>query len=438
VHGEAPTDRREIATELPGGRRLASHEHPAGQRADATRHDDAPASHDHTRITRPVGARLLSSRHQGLVVEDVHTVIIGAGAVGLACAAVLARRGETVVVLERNRLVGQETSARNSGVIHAGLYYPTGSLKAELCMAGREQVYARCARAGLPHRQCGKIVVATDDAEVVRLEAIYRQALVNGAREVALIDAAEVRRRVPAVRAVAGLWSPRTGIVDAHALIESYRREAESRGAMVVVGHAVSELARRADGWHVTARGANGQVATVRCAWLVNAAGLEASRLATLAGLDIDALDLRQKPCKGDYFVLAPKYRNIAEHLVYPLPFHAGLGVHITFDLGGRVMAGPDTEYVDQLRYDVDPAKAGAFGAALRRYLPQIADDELTPGYAGIRPKLQGPGEPFRDFVIEDASRHAAPRLINLVGIDSPGLTSSEPIAERVDALIWA
>jgi L-2-hydroxyglutarate oxidase LhgO len=220
--------------------------------------------------------------------------------------------------------------------------------------------------------------------------------------------------------------------------MDSYRREAERGGAMVVVDHGVSELELRPEGWHVTVRSATGAVEMIRCVWLVNAAGLEASRIAALAGLDVDALGLRQKPCKGDYFALAPKYRDIAEHLVYPLPFHAGLGVHITFDLGGQVMAGPDAEYIDELRYDVDPAKAGAFGAALRRYLPQITDDELTPGYAGIRPKLQGPKEAFRDFVIEEASRHGAPRLINLVGIESPGLTASEPIAERVDELIWA
>lgn len=369
--------------------------------------------------------------------EQLHTVIIGGGVVGLACAAVLARRGESVAVLERNRAVGQETSARNSGVIHAGLYYPTGSWKARLCMAGRERVYARCAREELPHRQCGKIVVATDEAETAKLQAIYRQAITNGAREVELIDGAEVRRRVPAVRAVAGLWSPRTGIVDAHGLIDSYRREAESHGAMIAVDQAVTAIARSRDGWRVTARSAAGAVTEVAAAWLVNAAGLEASRIAELAGLDVDALGLRQKPCKGDYFVLAAKYRGFADHLVYPLPFHAGLGVHITFDLAGQVMAGPDAEYIDEPRYDVDPAKAAAFGEAIRRYLPEVTDDELSPGYAGIRPKLQGPDEPFRDFVIEEASQHGAPRLINLIGIDSPGLTSSEPIAERVDRLIW-
>jgi L-2-hydroxyglutarate oxidase LhgO len=355
--------------------------------------------------------------------------------VGLACAAVVARRGEPVAILECNRKIGQETSARNSGVIHAGLYYPTGSLKARLCVAGRDRVYARCARGGLPHRRCGKILVATDDAEVAKLEAIARQAVANGA-EAHLIDAAEVVRRVPAVRAVAGLWSPATGIVDAHALMDSYLREAEDAGAMLVLDHAVTDIARRPDGWYVTARTSAGATAQIRATWLVNAAGLSASRIAELAGLPVDALGLRQKPCKGDYFTLAARYTGMAEHLVYPVPVHAGLGIHITFDLAGRLMAGPDTEYVDELRYDVDPAKAAMFGAALRRYLPRIADADLSPGYAGIRPKLQGPGEPVRDFVIEEASRHGAPRLINLIGIESPGLTASEAIAERVDQII--
>ena len=365
----------------------------------------------------------------------MHTLIIGAGAVGLACAAVLARRGEPVAVLERNRKPGQETSARNSGVIHAGLYYPTGSLKARLCVAGRELLYARCARDGVPHRRCGKLLVATDAAEVGKLEAIARQAATNGA-EVTMVDEADVVRRVPAVRAIAGLWSPATGIVDVHGLIDSYRREAESRDAMLVLDHAATAIERRADGWHVTARTAAGATAQIRAAWLVNAAGLEASRIAALAGVDVDGLGLVLKPCKGDYFTLAAKYTGFVEHLVYPVPVHAGLGVHITFDLAGRMMAGPDTEYVTELRYDVDPAKAAVFGAALRRYLPGVRDDELTPGYAGIRPKLQGPGEPVRDFVVEEASRHGAPQLINLIGIESPGVTASEAIAELVAGLI--
>jgi L-2-hydroxyglutarate oxidase LhgO len=369
---------------------------------------------------------------------DVHTLVIGAGVVGLACAATLARRGHAVAVLERNRKVGQETSARNSGVIHAGLYYPTGSLKARLCVAGRDLLYARCAERAIPHRRCGKVLVATDAAEVAKLEAIHRQAVVNGAGDVRMIDAAELARLEPRVRAIAGLWSPATGIVDVHALIDSYRHEAEDRGAMIALGCAATALDRGPAGWRVAIRSAAGATSEITAAWLVNAAGLDASRVAALAGLDIDALGLRQRPCKGDYFVLAPRHARIANHLIYPVPVHAGLGVHITFDLAGRVLAGPDTEYIDELRYDVDAAKVAAFGAALRRYLPDVTDDDLSPGYAGIRPKLQGPGEPFRDYVIEEAGRHGAPRLVNLVGIESPGLTASQAIADEVDRLIAA
>jgi L-2-hydroxyglutarate oxidase LhgO len=369
---------------------------------------------------------------------DVHTLVIGAGAVGLACAATLARRGHAVAVLERNRKVGQETSARNSGVIHAGLYYPTGTLKARLCVAGRDQLYARCEQRAIPHRRCGKVLVATSDAEVAKLETIHRQALANGAGDVRLIDAAELHRLEPRVRAIAGLWSPATGIVDVHGLIDSYRHEAEDLGAMVALDHAATALDRGPGGWRVSIRSASGAATEITAAWVVNAAGLDASRIAALAGLDVDALGLRLRPCKGDYFVLAPRHARIANHLIYPVPVHAGLGVHITFDLAGRVLAGPDTEYIDHLRYDVDPAKAAAFGAALRRYLPDVTDDDLSPGYAGIRPKLQGPADAFRDYVIEEASPHGAPQLINLIGIESPGLTASQAIADQVDRLIAA
>jgi L-2-hydroxyglutarate oxidase LhgO len=370
--------------------------------------------------------------------QDVDTVVIGAGVVGLACAAALARRGLSVGVVERNRKVGQETSARNSGVIHAGLYYPAGSLKARLCVEGRALLYARCERHGVPHRRCGKLLVATDAAELAKLESIHRQASANGAGDVRLVDGAEVMRREPAVRAIGGLWSPATGIVDVHALVDCYRREAEDHGAMLALDNVVTGLDRRPGGWRVAMQTGAGSPSEIHAAWVVNAAGLDASRIAALAGLDVDGLGLRLYPCKGDYFVLAPRYTGTFTHLVYPVPVHAGLGVHITFDLSGRVLAGPDTEYVDSLRYDVDPGKAAAFGAALRRYLPHVRDEDLAPGYAGIRPKLQGPGEPVRDFVIADASRDGAPRLINLIGIESPGLTSSEAIAGEVDRLIAA
>ncbi len=367
--------------------------------------------------------------------NDVDVLVIGAGAVGLATAAVLARRGLAIAIVERHPGIAQETSSRNSGVIHAGLYYPTGTLKATLCVAGRELVYARCAREDLPHRACGKLVVATDEAERARLEALHAQAQRNGAGDVRLIDRAELARLEPNVRAVAALHSPRTGIVDAHALVASYRREAEHHGAVLALGHAVIALARDQAGWRVRTATRGGAITELGATWIVNSAGLDASRIAALAGLEVDALGYRQHPCKGDYFRLAVGH-GAFHHLIYPVPADAGLGVHITFDLDGKVTAGPDTEYVATPRYDVDPAKAARFGEALRRYLPHVADADLVPDYAGIRPKLQGPGEAFRDFVIEEATAHGAPRLVNLLGIESPGLTASEAIAERVSAIV--
>jgi L-2-hydroxyglutarate oxidase LhgO len=370
-------------------------------------------------------------------VDTLDVAIIGAGVVGLACAAALARRGQSVIVLERHRRIAQETTSRNSGVIHAGLYYPTGSLKATLCVEGRRLLYERCARAGVPHRRCAKLLVATDDDERRNVEAIYAQGMRNDAGDLRLLDGADVMRLEPAVRAVAGMLSPETGIVDVHALVDSYRREAEAHGAVLALDNAVTALAATPDGWRIRARTSTGggdgdEVAARR---VVNAAGLDASRVAVLAGVDVRALGYEQRLCKGDYFRIAARHAGIAGRLIYPTPVHAGLGIHITFDLGGKLLAGPDTEYIDRPRYDIDPAKAARFGAALRRYLPAIRDDDLEPDYAGIRPKLQGPGEPFRDFVIDDGAAHGAPGLINLFGIESPGLTASEAIARRVAAL---
>lgn len=368
--------------------------------------------------------------------HDLDVAVLGAGVVGLACAAALAARGRSVAVLERHRRIGQETTSRNSGVIHAGLYYPAGSLKARLCLEGRRLLYERCARLGLPHLRCGKVLVATDDAERRKVEAIHARGLENGAGDLRLLDGDEIARLEPNVRAVAGLLSPETGIVDAHALTDSYRREAEEHGAVLALDNAVEALEPRAGGFRVRARTSAGVDSELTARWVVNAAGLFASRVAAMAGLDVDALGYRQHLCKGDYFCLSARHRGIARRLVYPVPVEAGLGIHITFNLGGKLLAGPDTEYIDAVRYDVDPAKAARFGAALRRYLPQVRDEDLEPDYAGIRPKLQAPGGPFRDFVIDEAGPHGAPGLVNLLGIESPGLTASEAIGRHVAAMI--
>lgn len=374
-------------------------------------------------------------------------LVIGAGVVGLACAAALARAGRSVVVVERQRGIARETSSRNSQVLHAGLYYPTSSWKARLCVAGRDALYERCARLGIPHRRIGKLVVATAPGEVAALERFAALGAANGAPGLELIDADAVRRREPDVCAVAALVSPATGIVDAHALALSFAAEAEAHGAALALGREVVAIEVAPGGFRVAARGADGALEAVGAAAIVNAAGLAADRVAALAGVDVDARGLRQHPCKGDYFALAPGAPLRFRQLVYPAPAPAactaasqapgaGLGVHVTLDLGGRIRLGPDACYVDRLDYAVDPGKAGAFAEVARRYLPALRAEWLSPDQAGIRPRLAGPGEAFRDFAIEEASPDGLPGLVNLVGIESPGLTASPAIADRVVELL--
>lgn len=369
--------------------------------------------------------------------DEVDVVIVGAGAVGLACAATLAARGDEVLVIERSTRAGQETSSRNSGVIHAGLYYPPGSLKARLCVEGRELVYARAARTGIPHKKVGKLVVAADVAERSKLETIAAVARENGAGDVRILDGAEARKLEPRLKVELALWSPETGIVDAHALMDSYRLEARAHGAEVLLYAELVAVERANEGYDlVLAVGPNRERESIRTRRVVNAAGLSAPRIAELAGLDIDALGYRQYPCKGDYFSVRAAATRGLSHLIYPLPVHAGLGVHLTLDLQGQVRAGPDTTYVDELDFEVSPNKRAAFGAAIRHYFPHVRDEDLEPDYAGIRPKLQGPGQPVRDFVIDESSAQGLPGFVQLLGIESPGLTASEAIARRVAALL--
>lgn len=365
--------------------------------------------------------------------DEVEVVVIGAGVVGLACAATLASRGDEVLVIERHPRVGQETSSRNSGVIHAGLYYPPGSLKAQLCVEGRELLYARCARMGVAHRKVGKLVVATDAAERSKLEQLARVAEQNHAGAVRILERDEALAIEPRLKVEIALWSPETGIVDAHELMDSYRREAKDHDAEVLTYAELVAIERAKDSYDLVLEvGPNRERETLRARRVVNAAGLSAPQVAQLAGLDIDALGYRQHLCKGDYFSVRSAATRGLSHLIYPLPVHAGLGVHLTLDLQGQVRAGPDTTYIDEPVYDVDPDKRRLFGAAIRQYFPHVRDEDLEPDYAGLRPKLQGPGQPVRDFVIADSTAHGLPGFVQLLGIESPGLTASEAIARRV------
>jgi L-2-hydroxyglutarate oxidase LhgO len=366
------------------------------------------------------------------VSAEADVVVVGGGAIGLACGAALARAGRRVVVLERHGGLARETTSRNSGVIHAGLYYPEGSWKARLCVEGRERLYARCAQEGLPHRQFGKIVVATEEAELRVLEELRVRGTANGAPGLEIVDGPEVSRREPCVTALAGLVSPRTGIVDAHAFCLSLAAELEREGGDVLLGNTLEAIERGPEGYRVRVRAGGAAPEVVSCAALVNAAGLAADRVAALAGIDVDGAGYRQHPCKGDYFALAPSAPLRFHGLVYPVHGRAGLGVHVTLDLGGRVRFGPDAHYVEALDYAIDPAKAAEFAEAAGRYLPGLRAEWLTPDQAGIRPKLQAPGETLRDFVIAEEGARGLPGLVNLLGIESPGLTAALAIGEEV------
>lgn len=364
--------------------------------------------------------------------EGFDVVVIGAGVIGLAIAARLASPERSVLVLEREEGIARGVTSRNSEVIHAGIYYPEGSLKASTCVEGRERLYAWCAARRVPHRRVGKLIVATDEGEVEILETLAARGHANGVARLELLDAQACRSMEPEVAAVAALHSPDTGIVDAHAFSTSLLAEAEAQGAVLAPSRDVVGLTERAGAWRIEAVGPDG-LERITAGAVVDAAGLDADRIAKLAGLDVDALGLRQHPCKGDYFRLAPGRLVATSRLIYPVPQQAGLGIHLTLDLAGRVRFGPDAQYVEARDdFGVDPSKGAAFAEAIARYLPGAAGASLLPDYAGIRPKLAGPGEAFRDFVVEEGSAWGRPGFVGCFGIESPGLTSALAIAERV------
>jgi L-2-hydroxyglutarate oxidase LhgO len=366
---------------------------------------------------------------------DTGVTVVGAGVVGLAVAARLAPRGD-LVLLERGDRHGLETSSRNSEVIHAGMYYPTGSLKARLCVQGNRALYELAERKGVPHKRVTKIITAASPEELPLLEGLLRRGLENGV-ELRLLSGEEARRMEPRIRSAGGLFSPNTGIVSAHDLMDALLAEARSKGALVRFGSSLERIERESDAYRLTVRrGAETESFTSEA--VVNAAGLDADRVAEAAGIDVAKAGYRIHYCKGSYFSLRSGLSGLVSRLVYPVPGATSLGIHAVLDLGGRLRFGPDAEYLEgrEKDYRVDPGKLGPIGEAVRRILPDVRDEDLSPDMAGIRPKLQGPGEPFRDFVIEEESARGLPGFVNLLGIDSPGLTSAPAIADRVASLL--
>jgi len=372
---------------------------------------------------------------------DTSAVVVGAGVVGMACAVALARAGRDVIVIERDVDVGRGGTSRNSEVIHAGLYYEPGSLKAECCVRGRKLLYERCRERGIPHRRIGKWIVATEPGEEGVLEGILERGLANGVDGLERRSAADLHALAPELRAVAALHSAETGIVDAHALTRSLQAELEELGGGIAFAQAVDSIEWTGRFHRVRTRPAEGADAgaggeTIDAEVVVNAAGIDSDAISERAGLDLDAFEDRHHLFKGDYFSLAPGVRWPIDALVYPVPSGAGLGVHATLDLAGGVRFGPDSEWVAAPRFDVDPSKAVDFEVAVRRYWPGLPDGALAPAFAGLRPKRSREAKKFMDFVIREESDRGRPGLVQCIGIESPGLTSALAIGERVARLL--
>ncbi len=359
-------------------------------------------------------------------------MVIGAGVVGLAIARRMAERGLETILIEAENAIGTGTSSRNSEVIHAGIYYPKGSLKARFCVAGNKMLYRFCSERGIVANNCGKFIVATTDAQAQTLKGIIEKAGANGVHDLQWMSAAEAQAHEPALNCVAALNSPSTGIVDSHGFMLGLQGDFEDAGGMLAFNSPLAAAVCRADGMTLTTGGEGAMELTAGI--VINSAGLYAQDLAR----KFDGLPPESVPptyyCKGNYYSLAGK--SPFSRLIYPVPEAAGLGVHLTIDLGGQARFGPDVEWIDKIDYTVDPKRAELFYAAIRNYWPGVPESGLQPGYCGIRPKLGPKSAPAADFVVQGPEAHGVKGLVNLYGIESPGLTSALPIAEYVSDLV--
>jgi len=366
---------------------------------------------------------------------EARVAVIGAGVVGLAVAAEISQHTCGVFVLEKNHGFGLETSSRNSEVIHAGIYYPEDSLKTRLCIEGKNLLYELCGNGSIRCRKAGKIIVAVEEDEIPQLENLCEQGKRNGVEDLVLLSQEEVRRLEPNVSCRAGLLSPSSGIVDSYSLLKYLYVRARGNGAQLVFNTEVVGIERRGTKYQIQIKDREG-ISSFESHAVVNAAGLNSDKLAQLAGIDISEAGYRLHYCKGEYFGLSAKYSKLVTRLIYPLPGEASLGIHVTLTLDGRVRLGPNARYTDSIDYGVDEAQKQLFYDSVKRFFPAVRQEDMEPEFAGIRPKLQGSGEAFRDFVIADESTRGFPGLINLIGIESPGLTASLAIGRYVWQMI--
>ena len=369
------------------------------------------------------------------MLAEIDVAIIGAGVIGLATASETAQRKKEVFVFEKNRTFGLETSSRNSEIIHAGIYYPEDSFKTKLCVEGKRLLYELCDRHGIACKKLGKIIVAVNENEMAQLEKLYEQGERNGVHDLVLLSRTELKKLEPNIEARAGLLSPSTGILDSYSLLKFLYSQAREKGAEFVFNTEIIGIEKAGTKYKVQIRDQDGVSAFVARV-VINSAGLNSDKIAQLAGMDMAKTGYELHYCKGEYFSLGSKYRNLVSRLIYPTPDQAGHGIHVTPGLDGRVRLGPNARYVEAIDYGVDETQREAFYNSAKRFLPRIELEDLAPEFAGIRPKLQGPGEAFRDFVIAHEEKAGFPGLINLIGIESPGLTASPAIARYVGKMV--
>lgn len=372
--------------------------------------------------------------------EEVDITIIGAGVIGLAIAVRLSRHKADIFVIEKERSFGQGISSRNSEVIHAGIYYPTDSLKAKTCVEGNRMLYELCAAHSIAHKKLGKLIVATCDQEARQLQELCALATQNGVSGIKIIDAAAVKKLEPHIKAQCALYSPETGIIDTHAAMNYFHTAAKQNGVGFVYQSPVKRIEKKNGSYHISITDTTGDTTGFQSRSVINAAGLSSDTIAELCGLDTQQLGYDLHYCKGQYFRLPSHKSRSIQRLVYPVPYQSdgGLGIHLTPDLSGQVRVGPDAEYLIKRHedYRVDTTKQRYFFESVRQFAPFVEENDMSPDTAGIRPKLQGPDDGFRDFIIREESGHGFPGLINLIGIESPGLTAALPIARIVENLL--
>jgi len=369
---------------------------------------------------------------------DAEITIIGAGAVGLAIAEIVSEKYKNVFLIEKHQSFGQETSSRNSEVIHAGIYYTQGSLKAQLCLEGKWLLYDYCKKYDVPYKNCGKLIVATSEEEIAVIEGIRKTAIKNGVNDLQFLGQEKISELEPNIFAVRALFSPSTGIVDSHSLMKQYETNSVNNGCQIVYGSEVTGIEQIGNGYKISLLDADKRDYSFTSKIVINSAGLTSDKVSEMVGINDEKLKILF--CKGEYFRINPPKNRLINRLVYPVPHHnmEGIGIHVTVDMAGGVKLGPDVKYLDSNIYDykLTASKQEAFYKSAKKFLPFLEFDDISPEMAGIRPKIQKPGDPLQDFYIMEESRRGFPGFINLIGMESPGLTSSIAIARYVERLV--